>query len=192
MAYVKTNWVDDVTPLSATNMNNIEDGLAEQVLLSEIENAWENIYKTTLSTNTAQLDISVASKYNEFRIVGRNLKSTNAGIVDLKIRFNGLLGTYSMSRVAGTTVTNQTNDHIPILKGLGAIASNTGIFDMRILNHNDHNRILIKGESSNTSNVDTLANYVFSYADLIKIATINLFPSSGSLLAGCIFEVWGR
>jgi len=29
MAYVKTNWVDDVTPLSATNMNNIEDGLAE-------------------------------------------------------------------------------------------------------------------------------------------------------------------
>jgi len=29
MAYVKTNWVDDVTPLSAMNMNNIEDGLAE-------------------------------------------------------------------------------------------------------------------------------------------------------------------
>jgi len=28
MAYVKTNWVDDVTPLSSTNMNNIEDGLA--------------------------------------------------------------------------------------------------------------------------------------------------------------------
>jgi len=28
MAYVKTNWVDDVTPLSATNMNNIEEGLA--------------------------------------------------------------------------------------------------------------------------------------------------------------------
>jgi len=27
VAYVKTNWVDDVTPLSATNMNNIEDGL---------------------------------------------------------------------------------------------------------------------------------------------------------------------
>jgi len=29
MAYVKTNWVDDVTPLSATNMNNIEDVLEE-------------------------------------------------------------------------------------------------------------------------------------------------------------------
>jgi len=28
MAYVKTDWVDDVTPLSATNMNNIENGLA--------------------------------------------------------------------------------------------------------------------------------------------------------------------
>jgi len=27
MAYVRTNWVDDVTPLSSTNMNNIEDGL---------------------------------------------------------------------------------------------------------------------------------------------------------------------
>ena len=27
MAYVKTNWVDDVTPLSATNLNNIETGI---------------------------------------------------------------------------------------------------------------------------------------------------------------------
>jgi len=34
MAYVKTNWVDDVTPLSATNMNNIEDAVAENSVLS--------------------------------------------------------------------------------------------------------------------------------------------------------------
>jgi len=31
MAYVKTDWVDDVTPLSATNMNNIEEGLVEHM-----------------------------------------------------------------------------------------------------------------------------------------------------------------
>jgi hypothetical protein len=29
MAYVKTTWVDDVTPLSAGNFNNIEDGIED-------------------------------------------------------------------------------------------------------------------------------------------------------------------
>ena len=27
MAYVRTNWVNDVTALNADNMNNIEDGI---------------------------------------------------------------------------------------------------------------------------------------------------------------------
>lgn len=31
MAYTKTNWIDDVTPLSATNMNNIEQGIFDLV-----------------------------------------------------------------------------------------------------------------------------------------------------------------
>lgn len=29
MAYTRTNWVSGETPLSATNMNNIEDGIEE-------------------------------------------------------------------------------------------------------------------------------------------------------------------
>lgn len=29
MAYVRTNWVDDVTPVNAENLNNLEDGVQE-------------------------------------------------------------------------------------------------------------------------------------------------------------------
>jgi len=36
MTYVRTNWVDDVTPLSATNMNNIEDGLINTNNIEEV------------------------------------------------------------------------------------------------------------------------------------------------------------
>lgn len=39
MAYTKTNWVDKVTPLSAANMNKIENGISE---LSETKQ--NNIY----------------------------------------------------------------------------------------------------------------------------------------------------
>jgi len=50
MAYVKTNWVDDVTPLSATNMNNIEDGLANIGLrVGALEVLTDNVQPTTWS-----------------------------------------------------------------------------------------------------------------------------------------------
>jgi len=59
MAYVKTNWVDDVTPLSATNMNNIEDGLINT-----------NNIEETLSEHKAEL----ASKH--IRETGSNVNGS--------------------------------------------------------------------------------------------------------------------
>jgi len=59
MAYVKTNWVDDVTPLSATNMNNIEDGLINT-----------NNIEETLSEHMAEL----ASKH--IRETGSNVNGS--------------------------------------------------------------------------------------------------------------------
>ena len=41
MAYVKTTWIDDVTPLSATNLNNIETGIEQlSVGLAGIITLW--------------------------------------------------------------------------------------------------------------------------------------------------------
>jgi len=67
MAYVKTNWVDDVTPLSATNMNNIEDTLDglgnvthEIATQAEAEAGTSDIkYMTPLRTKEAIGNISI-------------------------------------------------------------------------------------------------------------------------------------
>lgn len=36
MAYVKTTWIDDVTPLSAANLNKIEQGVADASVLLDV------------------------------------------------------------------------------------------------------------------------------------------------------------
>jgi len=67
MAYVKTNWVDDVTPLSATNMNNIEDTLDglgnvthEIATQAEAEAGTSDVkYMTPLRTKEAIGNISI-------------------------------------------------------------------------------------------------------------------------------------
>ena len=67
MAYVKTNWVDDVTPLSSTNMNNIEDTLDglgnvthEIATQAEAEAGTSDIkYMTPLKTKQAIGNISI-------------------------------------------------------------------------------------------------------------------------------------
>lgn len=52
MAYVKTTWVDDVTPLSAANFNKIEDAL-EAVLLNVYPVG--SIYMSVNNTNPSTL-----------------------------------------------------------------------------------------------------------------------------------------
>ena len=67
MAYVRTNWVDDVTPLSSTNMNNIEDTLDglgnvthEIATQAEAEAGTSNVkYMTPLRTKEAIGHISI-------------------------------------------------------------------------------------------------------------------------------------
>ena len=57
MAYIKTVWVDDVTPISATNMNHIEQGIMEHqvvvtsdVIIGHIEIATQA--ETSLASST--------------------------------------------------------------------------------------------------------------------------------------------
>jgi len=104
MAYVKTNWVDDVTPLSAMNMNNIEDGLAEHkaelatediaghINFNNIPRLWSKINEITLSVNTTAIDITIPSGFEEIRIIGNDLRSSNATILDLLGTINNVVG----------------------------------------------------------------------------------------------------
>lgn len=52
MAYVRLTWVDDVTPLNADNMNNIEDGIVENKSGIEEAKAESEIDSSTIITYT--------------------------------------------------------------------------------------------------------------------------------------------
>ena len=43
MAYERTNWINGTTPLNATNMNNIEDGIAEVQVDEEVITIYQNL-----------------------------------------------------------------------------------------------------------------------------------------------------
>lgn len=51
MAYTKTNWVNDVTPANATNMNNIEEGIeAAHNMIYPIGSIYMSVNNTNPST----------------------------------------------------------------------------------------------------------------------------------------------
>ena len=70
MAYNKTTWIDDVTPLNAENLNNIEDGI-------------ENMYKATVNGKTLSDNPSLTAAD-----VGALPASTKIPIVDKKFSAN--------------------------------------------------------------------------------------------------------
>lgn len=53
MSYIKTNWVDGTTPISATNLNKIETGIEK----NSLETAFEH-YSTTDVGNETYVDLS--------------------------------------------------------------------------------------------------------------------------------------
>ena len=62
MTYVKTNWVDDVTPLSATNMNNIENGFTQ---VSKY-NAYQSLEITKLRMELVLTQLNSVGFYDLF------------------------------------------------------------------------------------------------------------------------------
>ena len=77
MAYVKTNWVDDVTPLSATNMNNIENGLSQ---VSKV-NAYQSLETTKLRMELVLTQLNSVGFYDLFNTIDDvNALYTNATV----------------------------------------------------------------------------------------------------------------
>lgn len=46
MAYERTNWQNEVTPIDANHLNNIEDGLEEISEATEIDNSVITLYRS--------------------------------------------------------------------------------------------------------------------------------------------------
>jgi len=86
MAYVKTNWVDDVTPLSSSNMNNIENGLVEHI--EDYTAHWKVVADITLAQNTALVEIVLPSEFLDFVITGIDMQSPIAQTDTLRLKYN--------------------------------------------------------------------------------------------------------
>ena len=142
MTYVKTNWVDDVTPLSATNMNNIEDGIA-----NVYDGAWERISGITVASALTQVEFAnLDSKYNEFRIVCEGISATT-GTKDLIIRFNSDSSTnYNSLKVSGGGAFLFTSysafSSIPVSSVF--VANNRGVDNIAVINITNSKATTIK------------------------------------------------
>ena len=87
MAYTRTNWVSGETPLSAGNMNNIEDGIEElnsnlQALSNKVvkvENTSEHITCNIVPDQNNSILIRYYKSSREIRLFGKinNRWSTN-------------------------------------------------------------------------------------------------------------------
>lgn len=77
MAYQKTNWVDGVTKVDATRMNNIENGIANI-------QCGEESFTDNSSWNTISITFPVS--YNEIPVVVASLKKSSQSSVNLTIK----------------------------------------------------------------------------------------------------------
>lgn len=75
MAYTKTNWVDEQTPLSATNMNNIENGIG--TLDNEVK---KHIITASCDTYTSSVKKSFMP-FDNITSIGTKLTTQDNSIV---------------------------------------------------------------------------------------------------------------
>jgi len=196
MAYVKTNWVDDVTPLSSTNMNNIEDGIA-----NVYDGAWERISGITVASALTEVEFAnLDSKYNEFRIVCEGISSTTAAR-DLLIRFNSDAGAnYNSLKTSGVTFTYTAYsalNHIPVSGFL--VANNWNVDNIAVINVTNSKATTIKkvfidmiGYSNSYSVADILQIIGNWKNKTAKINSVQLLASAtNGIGVGSKFTIWG-
>ena len=108
MAYIKTNWVDDVTPLSSSNMNNIEDGLVEHIE-DNTKHVYEEISEIILNGAISQIDFSnIPTGYKYFKLIFEARNNVDAASA-LDLTFNDdVSGNYRYQRIVANNTTVST------------------------------------------------------------------------------------
>lgn len=100
MAYTKTEWVSGETPLSATNMNNIENGIKnlESNVNSLLTTTWETFTQASVAANSTKEFTKTISKsgYTPIGIIGYYSGST--AIIPYHFRINSATNVSTLVR----------------------------------------------------------------------------------------------
>lgn len=124
MAYVRTHWVSRTTPLSAENMNNIEDGIAEAKAAANGNNSmWSFIMDkissvlgltssqysgnaATVNGHTVESDVPANAVFTDTTY--QNATESSDGLMSAadKAKLNGLGETFGVGTVAKSIMLN--------------------------------------------------------------------------------------
>ena len=160
------------------------------VRFDDIPNLWKNINKTTLEVDTTQVDISIPSKYKEIRLVAKNLRKQDRGFA---VRFNGdtLASNYFNTYFYDTSLVKKTTDPYITLAISGEQPSHV---DMIITNdpNNGFSHVHFNYFNMGVIASGVTGNAVWKQPDKINTISMMVDNVNFKLLAGSIFEVWGR
>ena len=132
MSYTKTNWVNGQTPLNATNMNNIENGIESATpvvhsyenttlgaVYNEIINNFNNIMKIQLIPNeTLTMDISFMGLGTSNGVLTMTSGTENAYVLDPGMVLN-LYPTSNLSNSTGSREFFETEYALSFLSSSG-------------------------------------------------------------------------
>lgn len=195
VVYIKTNWVDGVTPLSATNMNKMEEGIAD-------DGTWIKIAEQTLVSAVAQVDFaSIPSGYKNFKITFDAIKNS-VNSTNLKLTFNSDSTAnyrYQLTRGYGSSTTSQAavgDNFIAIQSGLASSTQTPAYGQLEISNYNSLKAKRVTGRWYSESGVTAadLNNYSLGgvWANVsAEINKISLAAYDNLIGIGSKFTLWG-
>ena len=202
MAYVKTNWVDDVTPLSATNMNNIEDGLVEHIE-DNTKHIYKKISEIILDEAISQIDFSnIPTGYKHFKLIFEARKNVSIS-TDLELILNDdVSGNYKRQHIVANNTTLSTAGTISstsmrLHNSLPASTLNFSYGFLDISNFNPLNTKKINGEwySELGTSSTSLYKVILGGAWINIISEINKITLRGFdatvIGVGSRFILWG-
>ena len=185
MPYTKTTWVDDVTPISATNMNKIEQGI--------FDSTWEKIAEQILVNGVSEISFSaIPSGYKELRLVfeARLSVTSDSG---MEIVFNDDTSNaynYSYVRYAGTP-TGVIAGNVPCLTlpyAIPGIYSASSYAVLNISNSPLTTKGIVGGYFSPVYNHSFAGNWDNETSEINKIS---MAAVNGSFATGSRFALWG-
>ena len=179
--YTKTTWVDDVTPISATNLNKMEEGIVD-------DGTWVKIAEQTLVSAAAQVDFtSIPSGYKNFKLMIEAISSTGSNDVIL-MQFNNDVGASNYK--TGITASSRIN--------LGnLLCAYTGGFSFANILISNFNPLKTKRVLSQNITQDgtTISGSVADFASWLNVTTeinkILLKTLSEIIGIGSRFVLWG-
>jgi hypothetical protein len=202
MAYIKTTWTDDVTPLSAANMNNLETqyekALADVVILPR---KWTQIATTILASDAASVDfISISTDYNYLMVIGEYLASSNTTTARaLRMRFNDDSGEQSYWFGKADLSANTLNAYYDLGLTGALLVENSGSaivgksnFEFVIYEQIETSLKLVSGISVIGKRQGSGLRHVGGWANKTdKVAKITMYAAVDNILAGAKFTLLG-